>query len=712
MPLTPPKLDDRDFESLFKEARARIPRYVPEWTDWNESDPGIALLQLQTWLAETILYRLNQVPDLHYIKFLQLLGVEQRPARPAQVDLTFTLKENINDTDLLIEKGRIVGVSARDLPQPVSFETDRAFRAISARLKRVFAAGQDVTQNNNVSGRFFYPFGNPPAINKTLTLGFASKLPFSRNEIGLQFFVAEEGQALLAPQESELCGPPIVDTTHPILAWEWWDGVNWSALNVTADETASLTRSGQIYFRVPGQIPSVSASSNNSILDTSSTDVEKFYWLRARFISGIYPTPPKLQSVLTNTVRATAALTVRDEVIGSSDGTPNQVMRLRQAPVLADPPLELEVDEAGNIQRWTQVADFLASNPHDAHYTLNRATGEVRFGDGRRGRIPLAGQNNVIARTYRYGGGAIGNVGANTITDLSTPISQVESVTNSRQAQGGQDEEPLDETRLRAPNSLFKQRNRAVTLTDFEELACAAEGALVARARAYMTEDVTTHAKIINVVIVPQSSDPKPVPSEVSKRLVCRYLDERRLVTTQLKVLAPLYHDIDTYVSLTAMDDADLKTVKNMVYARLVDYFHPLRGGRDGKGWPFGRDVFYSELLSEIMRLPGVLRVDDLRLDKFLRRGATGNPENLAYFETRSAAEAALPALIAVESALATCTPTGKVIALTEPDEDTTQPTEHFYVAAVYGCCDMPVAEGALVALRTLNISVNYLRSS
>lgn len=711
MPLTPPKLDDRQFEDLFNETRARIPRYVPEWTDWNESDPGITLLQLQTWLAETILYRLNQVPDLHYIKFLQLLGVEQRPARPAQADLTFVLKEKVDVSDILIEKGRIIGVSARDLPQPVFFETDRAFRAISARLKRVIvvsgATALDLTQNNNVTGRTYTPFGDPAAAGATLVLGFESKLPFSREEIGLQFFLAEEGQALLAPQESALCGPPIEDSNTPQLAWEWWDGSDWSDLDVTGDETRNLTQSGQVYFRVPGHIPSVSASSDSKIVG-SSTDQDKFYWLRIRLVSGVYATVPRLDRVLTNTVRATAALTVRDEVAGSSDGTPNQVLQLRQFPVLADPALVLEVSEGVSVEVWEARPDFLGSGPHDAHYVLNRTTGEIRFGDGRRGRIPLAGQNNIIARTYRHGGGLIGNVGAGTISDLATPIPEVEEVTNIRQAQGGEDEELLEETRLRAPRDLFKNRNRAVTLEDFEMLAREAEGALVARARAYMTEE--SGAKIINVVIVPQSQDAKPVPSEVSKRLVCHYLDERRLVTTRLRVLSPLYHDLDVDVILKVMDDADLKTVKNAVFTRLTDYFHPLRGGRDGKGWPFGRDVFYSELLAEIMDLPGTLRVDSLQLKKFLP-GKAATP----YYPTQGAAQAALSGLLDDEEDAfpEACTDvTGEVIQVITLDEEGKPEAPRFYAAAVYDCCDMPVAEGALVALRNLNISVSYLRSA
>ncbi|NJN18631.1 MAG: hypothetical protein HC822_21435 [Oscillochloris sp.] len=273
MPLTPPNLDDRDFASLFKEARSRIPRYVPEWTDWNDSDPGITLVQLQTWLADTILYRLNQVPDANYIKFLQLIGVEQLPAQPAWTELTFTLKEKNVPTDVLIPAGQIVGVSARDLEQPVFFETDRSFRAMSARLELVIrvlpgSPPLDITQDNNAAGRSYAPFGDPAQTGGMLVLGFRSPLPaplpFSRDEIGLQIYQPDEGQALLARQQEAVCGPPIPAAGPPPLAWEWWDGVDWSDLDVSGDATADLSQSGQIFFRVPGQIPAVPFASSIS----------------------------------------------------------------------------------------------------------------------------------------------------------------------------------------------------------------------------------------------------------------------------------------------------------------------------------------------------------------------------------------------------------------------------------------------------------------
>src|SRR5262245_53447872 len=91
MPLPAPNLDDRKFQEILDEARRLIPRYCPEWTDHNLSDPGITLLELFAWMTDLLLYRLNRVPEKSYIKFLDLIGLQLESARPAVAHLTFRL---------------------------------------------------------------------------------------------------------------------------------------------------------------------------------------------------------------------------------------------------------------------------------------------------------------------------------------------------------------------------------------------------------------------------------------------------------------------------------------------------------------------------------------------------------------------------------------------------------------------------------------------
>ena len=51
-------IDDRSYDSLLAEVRTRIARYTPEWTpvwtDVNDNDPGITMVQVFAWLAEML----------------------------------------------------------------------------------------------------------------------------------------------------------------------------------------------------------------------------------------------------------------------------------------------------------------------------------------------------------------------------------------------------------------------------------------------------------------------------------------------------------------------------------------------------------------------------------------------------------------------------------------------------------------------------------
>src|SRR5438045_4559176 len=85
MPLNiSPTLDNRTYQDLVNEALARIPVHNPEWTNYNESDPGVTLVELFAFLTESLVYRANQIPERSRRKFLSLLGVPLSPASSAQ----------------------------------------------------------------------------------------------------------------------------------------------------------------------------------------------------------------------------------------------------------------------------------------------------------------------------------------------------------------------------------------------------------------------------------------------------------------------------------------------------------------------------------------------------------------------------------------------------------------------------------------------------
>jgi hypothetical protein len=46
-----------NYEEFMDEMLARVPVHDPEWTEFNDVDPGISLLQLFAFLSESILHR-------------------------------------------------------------------------------------------------------------------------------------------------------------------------------------------------------------------------------------------------------------------------------------------------------------------------------------------------------------------------------------------------------------------------------------------------------------------------------------------------------------------------------------------------------------------------------------------------------------------------------------------------------------------------------
>jgi hypothetical protein len=627
MPLQAPNLDDRRFADIVAEAKTLIPRYAPQWTNHSDTDPGITLVQLFAWMTDMMLYRLNQVPERNYLKFLELLGIELKPAQPAKVELTFTLARNDVQT-LIIPKGTQVAV-AESGDTPVVYESDEALIAIGAKLLAIqsfdaFSYSVE-TMKNNALGQWFYPFGPNAREGSALLLGFDSPVDFTAEQVNLAVYVMTEGLTPLGHHcDLDLAGMPVPAT----LIWEYWDRQYWQTLGLDKDDTRSLTRNGHIYFTGPG---------SKIKKDKLGNVDQELYWIRARLDQSGYDMPPRLEAVLTNTVAFTQALTTRDEVVGGSSGMPNQIFRLANSPVVVlDQPealtnpdgtratvtsLRLEVKEATDFNVWQEVEDFYASKPDDPHYVLDHTTGQITFGDGRHGRIPVANPAeptaNIVARLYRYGGGKAGNVGVGSATDLQTFVDGVSAVTNLRPAIGGADEESLDDAKLRAPQEL-KSKDRAVTAEDFEYLAEQTPGVRVRRAKALplvhpQFPDVPVPG-VMTVVIVPESDAPNPLPGQSTLSIVCAHLNVHRLLTSEVYVVAPTYRKVLIEADIVVRPDADLSEVKHALDDGLTKYFSPLFGGNEGTGWDFGGTIFYSEVYRIILQTPGVSRIKDNNL--------------------------------------------------------------------------------------------------
>jgi len=631
-----PIIDDRTFDDIVTEARSRIARYTPEWapvwTDVNDSDPGITLVQLFAWLTEMLIYRLGKVPDLDYLKFLELIGIELNPATPAHAEIVFPVVPANSDPYVIVPLHTQVSAPSPQGGPPLIFETDRAIFALTAALAAVVSYDGfqfDLLDNLSLSG--FNPFGPAQGKDAALLLGFQYGGAFpAQIELNLDFWVGQQGGSTTSGN----CSLPDTQVFPAAnLTWQYWTGSGWASLGILKDETLSLQRSGHVYLKTP-----VAGAMQRGTF----AGIASLYWIRALITSGRYEQQPLVLAVRTNTAPSTQAQTISDEVLGGSTGLPNQVFQLANSPIL-DGTLQLQVDQGDGFQDWKLVQDFLGSGPNDLVYALDRTNAQVRFGDGLHGAIPVANanspNNNVVARTYRYGGGAAGNLPAGTLTTIVTSITGIDAanVTNLFAAYGGSDEESLDDAKARAPQAL-RSRDRAVTKSDFEYLAMQAGN--VARAFAIPLSHPSFPGVqvpgVVTVIVVPASSDPNPLPSDGTLRTVCAYLNVRRVLTTELYVVPPSYQKVSVHAEVVAENSADLAEVTNAVEASLTQYFHPLTGGEDGLGWPFGGTIFFSRLYHRILEISGVDRVEKvlITLDKTqfpLCQDVPINPNGLLY---------------------------------------------------------------------------------
>lgn len=608
-------LDDRTFDDLLREARLRIPRYCPEWTDFNEADPGNTLVQLFAWFTELMLHRLNRVPDRAHQELLRLVNLSPRAARPAKAHIVLTPAEG--QTDTVTVKGRTpFEVPAGE--ETVTFETTRPIDLVPYKLDAVQvwdgSGYADPTAANARTDASFRPLGWSPQPGNALYLGFAfgpdePARPAFPAEFTLRFFDPVRPPADPKPTRGKKGNPGVT------LVWEYQSSNDlpagadrrdrpavdaldrWRRLAGRDDGTESLTREGTVRLAGPG--PDILATSPGR----PPADNRPRFWMRCRLATGAYPADrvPEIGFVRANVVEVENRRTVVGERFGESDGFPKPDGFSLRFPTVDPDSLVVVVESPdGEREEWMQKSDLFNSNPDDAHYTLDPATGVVRFGDGTHGRMPPPGWG-LIATTYRAGGGKVGNVAAEAI---DAPPAGVDRVTNPRPATGGADAETIEDLVKRAPQAFRSGNGRAVTADDYQKLAEAVPGVGQATVLPLHHPDYPGHdiPGTLTVVIAPDAVPPpaeaEPIPPRVTQELLDRVAVEMngvRTVGTEVHVAPARYAKIVVGIELQPADGASAAQAEEGVKRAIEAHLSP-------KGWAFGATFQPAQLYEVILR--------------------------------------------------------------------------------------------------------------
>lgn len=304
-----PNLDDRRWADLVDEGRSMIPVFAPTWTDHNAHDPGITLMEMLAWIAETDIYRVDRIPDSHLRTFLSLIGTGVLPPSAANSVVVFALKKDLDAVDLpattLLQSPNGEFQLRRELTvQPV---TIRGLQVESGGKLR------DVTSDWQ-RGKPISLLSDDPKPGDSFYLGFEGQVKRdSLLSLHFQFYgdksSAEARQQILdelAANSSFSCGTldgcgqtrpappaPTLPPHHSTqLVWEVQTGPNvWRPIEAT-DDTRSFTLSGSVVLR----------SVDSAVVMQTGAIAKPLAYIRARFASGSADAAPVMNRVFVNAV--------------------------------------------------------------------------------------------------------------------------------------------------------------------------------------------------------------------------------------------------------------------------------------------------------------------------------------------------------------------------------------------------------------------------
>lgn len=623
-------LDDRTFEDLVNECILRIPRYCPEWTNFNPGDPGITMIELFSWLTDQMLVRFNQVPRRNYVAFLELLGIRLLPPTPAQTEVTFYLTAALPST-YQISPGTEVATVRTESQDAIVFSTDRPLTIGTPRITHFLTSETAdaapvmlrdrltnfwTEEDGQWEGQAQFIFNERPQPGNCFYIVFDP-----RSEI--------EGNVLALTLKGEVASSVGINPNQPPRHWEAWTGSSWQPILLQEDDDATYGFS----FREAGQ------AVRNAIREADVTlhlplvfPVSYFGAYQGRWLRCVYTQPqmgqsgyaraPELLGMSARTIGGTIEVhqctLIRDELLGESNGTPGQTFQLQSGSILPRREGEhLIVTPPGGLpQIWREVNDFADSGSEDLHYTIESLTGQIQFGPLIREPGQLKTQTNVRSRNqltlgnsappsysetrqqmerqygavpargatirmaaYRTGGGRKGNVQAGTIQIAKSAVPYIDRVINHRSAHHGADAESLEDAVIRVPQ-ILRTRDRAVTPEDFETLAVQAGQGSVARALCPIRSTQDTTPGVVDLLIVPKANldgiDAAIgiAPSQFSltlplKTQILSYLDERRLLGVQVRLQEPEYVGVSVQVEVGLLPEYQNTQAQQTILRRL-----------------------------------------------------------------------------------------------------------------------------------------------
>jgi hypothetical protein len=564
-------IDTLTFDDLLKLALGDLPGASRgAWTLHGPVDPGVTLVELFAAQFEQRLFMADQLTEPIVRASLRLLGVpDPAAALPASTVLSLTGPA----TPTPLPAGTVFVL--QDDPRGRRFALDAPAAVLP--VTRVTVAGRLLSAGDVLDLTLA---GDPPT------------QPWSGAPLSLLVELAA------APGVAAAWRPAAVDAPPPAqLRWEATGPDGGHAPVAVTDTTGALRRSGILRLEWP------------EVWDRPGGGARV---LRATAVAASYTEPVRVLEVRPNAAlahhRVTQTAPLDDQLAGFL-ALPGQRVRVPGAAGLlcdGSGDVVLSVTErTGERHDWLGVRSWFGVGPADRVFLVDRAHGELRFGDGRSGRILRPAGAPASQLAYALGAGPDGNLGQ--WRGWAQEGGGVLAL-NPVAADDGADEETLDSARRRASDALAT-RNRTVTEHDTQVLAQTTPGVGLARAHVSPGFDpafpCAATPGALSVTIVPfadRSADPAawttaPQPDTGALAATRARLEAGRLLGQEISVLAPVYRRVGVGVTVSPSGvHGDLSVLRALITSALRRYLDPLTGGSEHEGWPFGDPVRPSAL--------------------------------------------------------------------------------------------------------------------
>lgn len=288
-------------------------------------------------------------------------------------------------------------------------------------------------------------------------------------------------------------------------------------------------------------------------------------------------------------------------------GAANQVLNLPSTTV--DVSTISIKDNSG--RSWTKVDHLCFSSEVDRAYQVDinpDNTVSIRFGDGNRGVVPQT--TDILTIKYLVTDAENGRIGANSITTLEREIydiyedmTYVELMpTNLNASVGGSSVQTSADIRDLAPG-VIKAQNRAITISDFENLAKMVDG--VVDAKAYdinNNPDLCLHHEV-KVLIVPEDYNSS---LDILKSNVYNYLYDKMIPPTALQVLTPSLINIDISLTVSGIKKENNDEMEYEIREAVSDYFDDISGSIGENFYPTDLSAKINSKISNIKYIASI----------------------------------------------------------------------------------------------------------